>query len=134
MFHLFFLKHITTSTLTLLSTYISWKNILCFIDWFAWKDTRFQRSKEKKKIMLQKERFLVAAKKVALILFVLCITMASSGESTRMMKGRVMETLLKNRLPRGPVPPSGPSRCHNKLDPFNERKFYYLPRNDITCP
>ncbi|PIN09514.1 hypothetical protein CDL12_17904 [Handroanthus impetiginosus] len=62
--------------------------------------------------------------------------MASRGESTRMMRDRaILGSLLENRLPRGPVPPSGPSPCHNRLDPFKEGKFYSLPPgNDVTCP
>lgn len=70
---------------------------------------------------------------VLLILFT--ATVVSRGESRRLiMKIRDMETLLKTRLPRGPVPPSGPSPCHNKLDPFKEGKFYRFHKNDITCP
>ncbi|KAL8549603.1 hypothetical protein ACS0TY_008447 [Phlomoides rotata] len=85
-------------------------------------------------MMLQKEGFLVKTKRFALILLILCITMGSRGESTRLMKNRVMATLLKTRLPRGPVPPSGPSPCHNKMDPFKESKFHGFHWNDINCP
>lgn len=33
------------------------------------------------------------------------------------------ERLLKHRLPRGPVPPSGPSLCHNALDPYKQSEI-----------
>ncbi|XVF85345.1 hypothetical protein PTKIN_Ptkin17bG0110200 [Pterospermum kingtungense] len=37
------------------------------------------------------------------------------------------------QLPRGPVPPSGPSPCHNKLDPYTQSQFSFS--NDyVMCP
>lgn len=54
-------------------------------------------------------------------------------ESVRVMKQKLdYEKLLLNQLPRGPVPPSGPSLCHNKLDP-NFRKINFS-QDYILCP
>ncbi|ERN02941.1 hypothetical protein AMTRI_Chr04g249890 [Amborella trichopoda] len=40
-------------------------------------------------------------------------------------------TMFENMLPRGPVPPSGPSPCHNKVD---LSEHYESPgKNDIIC-
>lgn len=75
---------------------------------------------------------MVAMKVVLLLVILVTANMASGGESTRIKK---YDALLENQLPRGPVPPSGPSPCHNKLDPFKESKFYYTPDPDyIICP
>ncbi|XP_023638020.1 uncharacterized protein LOC111830426 [Capsella rubella] len=38
---------------------------------------------------------------------------------------------LENKLQRGPVPPSQPSLCHHKLNPFSRSKFYY---SYVSCP
>ncbi|KAL8241858.1 hypothetical protein R6Q59_012160 [Mikania micrantha] len=41
---------------------------------------------------------------------------------------------LNSRLPRGPVPPSGPSLCHNSLQPYS-RSQYVSPQDEtILCP
>ncbi|KAH6765328.1 hypothetical protein C2S51_016577 [Perilla frutescens var. frutescens] len=72
------------------------------------------------------------SKRVGVILFVVLAAMAVMGESSRVMKSsRVFENLLENRLPRGPVPPSGPSRCHNKLDPS---AYEVATQEDSVCP
>ncbi|KAH1233194.1 hypothetical protein GmHk_09G025694 [Glycine max] len=56
-----------------------------------------------------------------LILFVLVLLGASStGECTRDL--RDFESLFGSQLPKGPVPPSGPSSCHNKLSPYKYSK------------
>ncbi|CAK9157555.1 unnamed protein product, partial [Ilex paraguariensis] len=49
--------------------------------------------------------------------------MASTGRSIRAMSGRSVESLFNTQLPRGPVPPSMPSPCHNKLDLQNQSKL-----------
>ncbi|KAK2996919.1 hypothetical protein RJ639_025235 [Escallonia herrerae] len=42
--------------------------------------------------------------------------MASRGRCTRDLKDDgVFKSVFQNQLPRGPVPPSMPSPCHNKL-------------------
>ncbi|XP_019085870.1 PREDICTED: uncharacterized protein LOC109126617 [Camelina sativa] len=40
---------------------------------------------------------------------------------------------LHNKLQRGPVPPSQPSLCHNKLKPFSRSKVYYS-HTYVACP
>ncbi|PIN25993.1 hypothetical protein CDL12_01272 [Handroanthus impetiginosus] len=79
---------------------------------------------------------MVRFKRVALFLFVLqLVAMASTGESARIMKDGVFQSLLENQLPRGPVPPSGPSLCHNKLNPLGENKMpNFTDDNGIVCP
>lgn len=73
--------------------------------------------------------------RVVLFLVILITANVSRGEGTRLAKAdRVFKTSLEDQMPKGPVPPSGPSPCHNKLDPFKERKFYFPPPNSIICP
>ncbi|KAL1553646.1 hypothetical protein AAHA92_14296 [Salvia divinorum] len=75
----------------------------------------------------------IVLKRIALVLVTFLIAMAVTGESTRLVKSSsVFNNLLGNRLPRGPVPPSGPSFCHNKMDPssYNGAKF----QQDVSCP
>ncbi|KAI3714356.1 hypothetical protein L1987_72954 [Smallanthus sonchifolius] len=43
------------------------------------------------------------------------------------------ERLLRNRLPRGPVPPSGPSLCHNALDLYRQSEFA-SSQDQSYCP
>ncbi|MFS7959484.1 hypothetical protein Hanom_Chr08g00691651 [Helianthus anomalus] len=38
------------------------------------------------------------------------------------------------KLPRGPVPPSGPSLCHNMLGPFKQNQFGSPQDQTIICP
>lgn len=38
-------------------------------------------------------------------------------EEEKMVMGKNWEELFSNKFMRGPVPPSGPSLCHNKLRP-----------------
>ncbi|KAL8258224.1 hypothetical protein R6Q59_030265 [Mikania micrantha] len=42
--------------------------------------------------------------------------------------------LWNSRLPRGPVPPSGPSLCHNMLKPVKESRFVYPQDQTVICP
>ncbi|KAK4371155.1 hypothetical protein RND71_010630 [Anisodus tanguticus] len=59
--------------------------------------------------------------------------MVSRVESIRDIEVKNYQSLLQNQLPRGLVPPSGPSPCHNKLDPFNQSKFsFHL--DYVMCP
>lgn len=69
-----------------------------------------------------------------LVIFLLITTMVSIRvESIRVMKEKDYQSLLQNQLPRGPVPPSDPSPCHNKLDPFNQSDFSFH-QDYIICP
>lgn len=84
-------------------------------------------------MMMLQQRLMVVSKRVALILVIIATAMAVMGESRRLtMKSRAFESLLQNRLPRGPVPPSAPSFCHNKLDPstYVDTKF----QQQVVCP
>ncbi|CAL9249048.1 unnamed protein product [Arabidopsis halleri] len=40
---------------------------------------------------------------------------------------------LQNKLQRGPVPPSQPSPCHNKLNPLSHSEVY-SSHTYVTCP
>ncbi|KAK1419858.1 hypothetical protein QVD17_29244 [Tagetes erecta] len=42
--------------------------------------------------------------------------------------------LWYSRLPRGPVPPSGPSPCHNMVDPYAQSQFVSPHDQTIICP
>ncbi|KAK1416068.1 hypothetical protein QVD17_31856 [Tagetes erecta] len=39
-----------------------------------------------------------------------------------------------NELPRGPVPPSGPSLCHNMFDRYKQRQFVSPQDQTGVCP
>ncbi|CAN4124946.1 unnamed protein product [Withania somnifera] len=73
---------------------------------------------------------------MCVVLFLLLITTMDSirvVESIRVMKEKLdYEKWLLNQLPRGLVPPSGPSPCHNRLDPAF-RKFNF-PQDYVLCP
>ncbi|KAM0986738.1 hypothetical protein ACFX2I_010923 [Malus domestica] len=63
-----------------------------------------------------------------LIFLLLLLGMASMGSCRRVLKEvRVDEfrRSVQGMLPRGPVPPSGPSPCHNKLSPFRHTELSY---------
>nr|CAN72017.1 hypothetical protein VITISV_030157 [Vitis vinifera] len=51
--------------------------------------------------------------------------MAWMGWCSRPMRGEDHQYLLQNRLPRGPVPPSGPSPCHHKFSPVSQSGASY---------
>ncbi|CAL1415106.1 unnamed protein product [Linum trigynum] len=57
-----------------------------------------------------------------LVVLVQLATMAPHHSSVEGSRGLRMEShmllLLESRLPRGLVPPSGPSLCHHKLGPY----------------
>ncbi|EEF36351.1 conserved hypothetical protein [Ricinus communis] len=58
--------------------------------------------------------------------------MAAPGGCARPIKSVAAEYayLFENQLPRGPVPPSGPSKCHNKYS-----QIHGLDTMDyIICP
>ncbi|KAI3730648.1 hypothetical protein L1987_61820 [Smallanthus sonchifolius] len=40
---------------------------------------------------------------------------------------------LWNQLPRGPVPPSGPSLCHNMIGPFKQSQFENMFKVSSKC-
>ena len=48
-------------------------------------------------------------------------------------KGKDYKSLMESMLPRGPVPPSGPSPCHNRLSSFRYNKLS-IPDDYIICP
>uniref|UniRef100_A0A2P2IYZ1 Uncharacterized protein n=1 Tax=Rhizophora mucronata TaxID=61149 RepID=A0A2P2IYZ1_RHIMU len=78
-------------------------------------------------------RIWFALRFASFIFWVLILAMASVGRCSRPMKGASFDYLLENRLPRGPVPPSGPSHCHNKLGPYKHSQLSYV--NDYAvCP
>uniref|UniRef100_A0A2C9U617 Uncharacterized protein n=1 Tax=Manihot esculenta TaxID=3983 RepID=A0A2C9U617_MANES len=52
------------------------------------------------------------------------------GVSARPLKVAELSFLLENRLPRGPVPPSGSSHCHNK---FSQSHTLYTA-DYVICP
>ncbi|KAL6350791.1 hypothetical protein AAG906_031377 [Vitis piasezkii] len=67
------------------------------------------------------------------VLFLLLSTMAWMGWCSRPMRGEDHQYLLQNRLPRGPVPPSGPSPCHHKFSPVSQSGASYTD-DSIVCP
>ncbi|KAI5394432.1 hypothetical protein KIW84_061201 [Lathyrus oleraceus] len=47
---------------------------------------------------------------------------------------RDFKSLFESRLPKGPVPPSAPSQCHNKVSPFEDDKVSFPDDYYIDCP
>lgn len=73
--------------------------------------------------------------RLAFVLSILLTSMASKGLCARAMRSnKVSQSLWKDQLPRGPVPPSMPSPCHHKLDPYKQSQLSYPNGDFITCP
>jgi hypothetical protein len=68
-----------------------------------------------------------------LFLFFLLLATASMVQCIRAMNNKNFKSAFEGQLPRGPVPPSGPSPCHNKLGPLNYSDSS-LPNDYIICP
>lgn len=69
----------------------------------------------------------------ALIVVILLLMMASRGWCGRTMSGRVFDgaASIQSMLPKGPVPPSGPSPCHNKVRSSHESEISHP--DDVIC-
>ncbi|KAK4608672.1 hypothetical protein RGQ29_002184 [Quercus rubra] len=78
------------------------------------------------------KRWLVGLR-FGVFLFLVLLAMASMGDCIRELKEWDFKSTFEGRLPRGPVPPSGPSPCHNKLSPDNQSE-YSLPNDYVICP
>ncbi|KAK8522617.1 hypothetical protein V6N13_115575 [Hibiscus sabdariffa] len=76
--------------------------------------------------------------KVLVVVFLVLMAEASVGGCIRPINGggsggKGFKQLFSSQLPRGPVPPSGASFCHNKLQPYKYTQFSY--ENDyVNCP
>lgn len=72
-----------------------------------------------------------------LIVIMLVISIVASTDASRVLKQddwlERYERLMKSRLPRGPVPPSGPSLCHNALDLYRQSEFKST-QDQSYCP
>ncbi|XLU76383.1 hypothetical protein S245_035436 [Arachis hypogaea] len=72
---------------------------------------------------------------LVVLVVVVVMGMISRGESIRDLRN--FKYTFESQLPKGPVPPSGPSACHNKLGPYkyNNVEAASFP-NDyyIICP
>ncbi|KAJ0492463.1 hypothetical protein HanIR_Chr12g0575221 [Helianthus annuus] len=72
------------------------------------------------------------------IFFLLLVTaimfIVTRTSAARVPKGD--DGLWISKLPRGPVPPSGPSPCHNMLDPYSQSQYVSPQHQDqiIICP
>ncbi|KAJ7954216.1 Transmembrane protein [Quillaja saponaria] len=67
-----------------------------------------------------------------LVVALVLAAMVSTGECIRGTR-EFFKGTLDSQLPRGPVPPSGPSLCHNKLSPFDRKELSFT--NDYSmCP
>ncbi|KAG6715245.1 hypothetical protein I3842_05G241300 [Carya illinoinensis] len=72
--------------------------------------------------------------RVVFLLFFLLLATALKGQCIRSPKEtRWFKSRFQSQLPRGPVPPSGPSPCHNKLSPFKHTDSSF-PNDYIICP
>lgn len=64
-----------------------------------------------------------------LVIFVVALLVVSRVESIRDFK-----SLFESQLPKGPVPPSAPSQCHNQVSPFKDNKVSFPDDYYIDCP
>nr|GEW91008.1 zinc finger, CCHC-type [Tanacetum cinerariifolium] len=77
----------------------------------------------------ERASFRMVSRRIELFLVVMIIvtSILASSEATRLLTEDdwldKYERLLKHRLPRGPVPPSGPSLCHNALGLYKQSEF-----------
>ncbi|OMO88080.1 hypothetical protein COLO4_20476 [Corchorus olitorius] len=70
------------------------------------------------------------------LVMVVFLLLATEGRCIRQINKGVTKNfgdMFEPQLPRGPVPPSGPSPCHNKLGPYSHREFWY-PDDYVNCP
>ncbi|KAL6295174.1 hypothetical protein ACE6H2_003316 [Prunus campanulata] len=68
-----------------------------------------------------------------ILLVLLLVGMASMGNCSRVLKEVEFKRSIQGMLPRGPVPPSGPSPCHNKLSPNRHTEQSYQ-EDYVICP
>ncbi|PWA39821.1 hypothetical protein CTI12_AA568450 [Artemisia annua] len=76
---------------------------------------------------------------VVIIVIVTAIMLVVMGSNAaRVPKGDEAflgnDGLWNSRLPRGPVPPSGPSPCHNMLGPYRQSQVVSPQDQTIICP
>lgn len=72
-----------------------------------------------------------------ILMVIIAASLLSTGESTRILSdGKKLKSLFETQLPRGPVPPSGPSTCHNSFYPFNQNDSLSSPPppDSVLCP
>ncbi|KAK7407652.1 hypothetical protein VNO78_09633 [Psophocarpus tetragonolobus] len=67
-----------------------------------------------------------------LVAVLVLLGFSSSGECLRDL--RDFKSLFESQLPKGPVPPSGPSQCHHKLSPYKYNKASFPDDYYIICP
>lgn len=73
-----------------------------------------------------------------LVYVTIIVLLVTRTSATRVSKGDEAffgnDRLWNSRLPRGPVPPSGPSPCHNMLGPNYKPNEFVSPQDEIICP
>lgn len=84
--------------------------------------------------MLFNERLSIRLSAMIVIVMVLVvITMSTSGGAMK-VKDLGFYSTIQGRLPRGPVPPSDPSPCHNRVELKHESEDTYGHFHFIICP
>lgn len=84
--------------------------------------------------MILQSSFVLRSIRVVLIIgMILLGGMATKGDS---MKVKSMEffSSIQSELPRGPVPPSDPSPCHNRVKLTHEGSVSYGHTHFVMCP
>lgn len=71
--------------------------------------------------------------RVALLIFTIFAATASTGLSMK-VKAMGFYSAIPNELPRGPVPPSDPSPCHNRVKLMHEGEDTYGSGHFVICP
>ncbi|WOH07644.1 hypothetical protein DCAR_0727077 [Daucus carota subsp. sativus] len=71
--------------------------------------------------------------RVVLLIFTIFAAIISTGRSMRVKEMGFYNT-IQNELPRGPVPPSDPSPCHNRVKLMHEGEDTYGQGHFVICP
>lgn len=70
---------------------------------------------------------------VVIIGMILLGGMATKGDSMK-VKSMAFFNSIQSELPRGPVPPSDPSPCHNRVKLTHEGSVSYGHAHFVMCP
>ncbi|KAI8022246.1 hypothetical protein LOK49_LG03G00918 [Camellia lanceoleosa] len=93
-----------------------------------------RKRKNKATMSVLRRSLIMGLIRYAFVVFIMVSSLASRGECARAIKeSRDLKSLYENEFPREPVPPSGPSPCHNSLGPYQHNQLSN-PQSYIICP
>jgi len=71
----------------------------------------------------------------SLFLVAVLVLMGASSRGECMRDLRDFKSTFESQLAKGPVPPSGPSQCHNNLSPYKDNKSSFQDEDYyVVCP